>query len=640
MGVVPEQYPSSYPTGAAYSLSGIVASLGLGPTSSSETAPGQLTPDEAPGIASPAEMAGGAFVEGSLDGGSLGAAVGVAQSAPVLDSEAGGSVDARTMPASDLAAVKTKDGFSPYRQAFGERWLFSLAGAAGIGGALLQMLSGSGSWPVPRALVPGGTGAPASTRISSHVEAAQSSGGSRGLPPFSGLRDEAGRSHEDFGGVSPISGARIDLQDGAAPSSGHSGSDSPISGEGRSPLSFSSLDGVARSSGHSGSDSAVSREGRGPLPFSSPEGLVFRSAWEAALLRGILTPTDYSTSGASTGQSSAAPDLAIGAIPSTGGVSDLSVGAKGPPTRELGVLRLATSLRTSLLAASASMLSTRVSPSGSAGAPETSRPASLEEGVLGVEMRSGSFVRSGTSGLQRRVDRFDISREAPLTNTKIQVPPVQSFATAYLPVLQAAIASRAMLAAGVAGPGPSTFSLARATPGDGQPSGLDSRVSSGAASVAQAALTVSVPASERDLEASLSSMSREGRGNAEGVFFGLEAVAKALSLAASLPSAAQASSGTAVVPPRAAAQPRTTTASRQTAAGAPAEVHYTVEAPAPRAEDWRSAPEEALTRMLGDPDRAPTSKSQDSPQEPDDRELRRKIEKMIEEELRRYGYQP
>jgi len=55
-------------------------------------------------------------------------------------------------------------------------------------------------------------------------------------------------------------------------------------------------------------------------------------------------------------------------------------------------------------------------------------------------------------------------------------------------------------------------------------------------------------------------------------------------------------------------------------------------------EGWRSGPEEALTRMLGEPSKQPPAAGTEPPQEQDDRELRRKIEKMIDEDLRRHGY--
>ncbi len=302
-----------------------------------------------------------------------------------------------------------------------------------------------------------------------------------------------------------------------------------------------------------------------------------------------------------------------------------------------------------------------------------------------------SSPRSGPSGVGSRVDRV-VPSGAEVREGGQQPPTAPGFTTSYLPALQAALAQRAMLAARVTGSAARAFSLGAALPprpetdwGRGlgtaaTPPGtafspfsetaqpdisavlpaarpesrrpdLSSRESgvSGTRGVGPAAPSQPSPASppslpvtpagtETELEAAPASRSREGRATIDGSFFGLEAVAQTLSLAARLPSAARLTGSVAPPIPRASAQPRGAAAARQTTAQAPSEAMHAAGQSPQLVEGWRSGPEEALTRMLGEPSKQPPAAGTEPPQEQDDRELRRKIEKMIDEDLRRHGY--
>ena len=153
------------------------------------------------------------------------------------------------------------------------------------------------------------------------------------------------------------------------------------------------------------------------------------------------------------------------------------------------------------------------------------------------------------------------------------------------------------------------------------------------------AIQVAPPSAGGELDAAVASTPLGRGAEPERVFFGLDVVAQALSLASKVPSAAALNATVVAAHPRIGR--RTASAvERQSERKATPEAKYQVEQSPLLLEGWRSAPEEAMNKMLGEPPRQAPGPSVEPAAEPDDRELRRRIEKMIDEELRRYGYQP
>jgi len=303
-------------------------------------------------------------------------------------------------------------------------------------------------------------------------------------------------------------------------------------------------------------------------------------------------------------------------------------------------LRVATSLRTALLEASGTAVGARTAGSPAPGAAGDSRPEPVIEGLALAERSPGTFVSVGTSGLARRVDRFGLDR-AQTRGVGQESTPAPPTAVAYLTALQAALASRATLSAGVTRSAGISSSLpSEAAGGQRAPAGFGPPAQPAPSAPARPSLLSEPATTEGELEEAGSRQPVEARGGADAAFFGLEAISQALSVAARLPSAAHMNGPIAITPPRRGIQAGSAAASRQPARGAPAEVRYAVEQPARPLDAWRSAPEDEIARMLGEQSRQPTPSSPDVSKEPDERELRRKIEKMIDEELRRYGYQP
>lgn len=123
----------------------------------------------------------------------------------------------------------------------------------------------------------------------------------------------------------------------------------------------------------------------------------------------------------------------------------------------------------------------------------------------------------------------------------------------------------------------------------------------------------------------------------EEAFFGLEPVAGVLSMAASLPRAAQHRAASS--PPRPMSVTKRDSASRRLRKSAEGRSRGERNG-SELLEGWRSEPEERADNALAENSEGGGSPSVTDLQGQDDRELRRRIERLIEEDLRRHGYQP
>ncbi len=711
LSVVPEQYPSTYPVGAAYSVSSLVASLGLGqtgrpeaPASAQEEAAARLTPEEAPGAEDATRTSRGAFVGEPLE--ARGAGIGggpsspeeTALGGPQVYAEEGGAVasssDARI---SNAQPVASRGEFASFAPVFGKRWLQSIAEAASIGGAMLGMLTGSAALPwdgtwiqkvgaearptLPSRSVSGQAIAPPSSAVGGGrilgrgaiVPEAQAAPEARATQLSSTVSGQPIAPSSSGVDGSRASGRRelIPEVEAAPAGTATSPSATPASTEVPRGTEWRDLakreEDISPTSGRN-----VPARPQEPESSQAPHRQAGISTWEAAtLLPGILTP---SLSAALSAQAPPSPSasLDLNSRPAVS-ISTSGLGLEGEtaPRQSFDALRLAASLRSALLGVSASLMGARTTLPAESAMKPTLRPQLAQYLEATAGRGPGTFVSTGASGVSRRVDSFELSR-AQRAREAFQGPTeVASFATTNLAALQAAFVSRGLIPGGAVGRAGSAPSLTieaaggegqKATPGTlapasrsplarralGQSSAapelssreLEERAHATNAGRDHSASRGVSPTSERDLEAVLASLSREGRGNAEGVFFGLEAVAHALSLAARLPSAAQLNGALAPMPSRTRAPAKGTAPARQAAREGSSEVGFTAEPSRQSAEGWRSVPEESISRMLGEPSGRPTPPAQDAAVEPDDRELRRKIERIIDEDLRRYGYQP
>jgi len=702
MPVVPEQYPSSYPVGVAFSISAMVASLGLGPPAPSsvpavEGQAGRVGLGADSGKEEETGTGGTALVGGTietLEPGLAGASPLQAETSPPSQLDTGAYSSPTRAGLDDGAQPSPFHAeFAPLQPLFGDRWATAVASAAGIGRAMLGLLSLAETSPA----YGGSWSRDAETRtygVPSQVGAVRGYG-----PAGSDLETDRASTPETNLGREPLpSPGRTRPLDALVSASDYLRStrwqkvrlESAVSAAQSSPPSAYPRSESDLDLAPGGIDAGQSPLGgyrpsraedwaRGTLSASylraSP------SVWKAVtLLPGILAPV----------------------------VASVGRGRGRRSSRRFQALRLATSLRSSLLAEFASaagaqvwdfvagphtalggalgvahlMTGTEVVSEAAAGlvaagsltapqrfaGPSPPLPASLAAGVGSIETgsdesgepsthtpsprgslegvvspgerASGTFVRERTPALAKRVDLFDLGGVGEAGPVAGGPQPALS-RTAYLPLLLAASASRAILAAGVSAWAARASALAaelagseRAAPGAGLP------LPAGRTTMVEPSPPVSLPPLERELEAA-SPFRPLGRGeDTEGVFFGLEAIAQALSLAASLPSAARSQGTGALLPPRTAAQPRATAAVGRAPGTASPEAQYAGE-PSPRPQEaWRSVPEETIARMLGEASRRPTHPGEEAPQESDDRELRRKLEKIVDEELRRHGYQP
>ncbi len=754
--LVPEQYPSSYPAGEAYAVSSLSASLGIGRRleareGGSTGAVPALSAGEAPGIEDAVQKSGGALL-----GGDLGPQPGVPGAAPVthlldegpsppeasLGAEPGVEPPRPAMGAAAPAHVPERAG-----PVLGDGWLASVAAVAGIGAAVLALLTassharGAGSH-IQAALTPGTSalegsrapprtdpGLPVSSPVAPGAGFVLSSSPERSSPAFPGLEHdgEPGR-------------AQAGLPD---PSTRPPAQGPPVGGR---P--------AAR-----GAPSAPPWDTTPALPLA-------RSVWESVtLLPGILTPPSswasapglgaagsprVPTAGAmavapGAGESDRPADRATGAFeppglssrsaplaspaevrrlprspgvgPGPSGSPPLEAGAGGTavPADEADAVQTASSVRDLLLSSSSELIGASGStvPGGSSlvagpqprlslgerapaskpgagphpspgrrAAPADARRIQTEPEPGGVEMPGQSFAASGVDGVKgtgpteepregepggrsgagRALPRAAVEGVSPRIGSEASgLPAVAGGKTppgvggipgeprghgeeppsgipnlgagrawsplesAYLPALVAALSSR------VAPPSmsrvpPTALPLPERTGGDGAPPAQGqsslSRVQDGgeAHGLARPSRRVEEP-------------------GLEGAFEGLESVAEALAVVAALPTTARLDAT--VSPPARGAMAQTKQgvarqAPKLTGADEPMEPR-----PGSRLlEGWKSAPEEAVARVLAEaPGQGQQRRGAEAP-EPDDRELRRKIEKLVEEDLRRHGYQP
>ena len=546
--------PSSYPDGTAFSLSSVVARLGIAVSAPTSFAPlpgkepngsslvGEPKADGSPVPALGTTGSALADEEREFSGGPLGASMPFAAgevapggAPPAGDSHelepAASSPDGPPLVA-ELRSESREGSLPGGGQVFGERWLAAVAMAAGLGGTMIAAISHSGS------------SAPATLAV-------------RGLVP------------------SPGASFRPPSPDGVAS---------------RPPRAEPSV------------EVAVPRAGGARGPGSPPE-------------------------------------------------------AEALPPAEFGALSLASSVRSLLLSTAASLVGARV-----ATYPVGRRVAALRPVPVASsgETDPQTFARTEVPSLARTVDQLSISREPGGWEPGPQPVALES---AYLPALQAVVASRFRLAARLAGSAASASSLAaeaaeigrgRSPPtpeiapsgqeGLAAPVGPSGRAYQGKPSLptVQAQGRVGPPlgaaSPEAKVEDAVLSLHVEGRRGAGSAFFGMEAVAKALSLAARVPRRAELDA--AVTPaPSTAARAKTSPAPRAETRSTGSKAEFAVEPSPGLTEAWRSAPEEAIEAILKEPSSGLSDLPRDSTEEVDDRDLRRRIERILDEELRRHGYE-
>ena len=509
---------------------------------------------------------------------------------------------------------KGRPGLPHHTLLFGDRWLASVAAATGIGGSLLDALAFPAS-PVSN-LIP-------VSLVTAHRAASPpaATAGPTGEPVL--LRDIPAR---------PGEATRPRLDQGLAP-------------DARPRYTPAGL-------------LAPDTTSPAPTPAS-------RSVWEqATLLPGILTPAFAVRDGG--GRS------AIPAYQRNLSSSRAPAAEPGPPGtpggRWSGVLAAAGAVRRAILEASAGHLgggqvpelssrSARGARPGyggsglSAGAPQAwSEPITMPTQVTAspgpsplVEPRRGegpsptfapssSVLAAASAAYPSEATGNSTPPDSRMRGGPTEAPRASSLETTYFPAIQTALTARLRLAA-PGGPLPSlvipsggggTANLVRSAPP--VPGLHGSRLG------APGQETAPREASPGDSETG------PRQETVATDFFGLDAVAQTFSLAYMLPSTAVR--GGAVVPRRVVAPAASGTAKPSSRVAHEAEVRFAPPRPPEFSEPWRSQPEEAISDALADASIGSPATIGEPPHEPDDRDLRRRIEKMIDEELRRYGYQP
>lgn len=681
--LVLEQYPSTYPLGDAYAVSRITASLGLDrsgagvPPGTAATAVG-VTEEEAPGLENPSQTSGGAFLGAPLESRQVGSTASFAQGAAAgevpspLDAQLG--AEAATEPGrAESAAIPPPRTALQAHQLFGERWLASIATAAGIGAAMIDLLTGTGAHgpgsSSRETLVntpegPRRYGSASTPLVPSPLEearglravqpASDAATLSRGLPAYSLGAAPAPRSAWEVATTLPGILTPLDLF-GVKETGTRGALAAPGAATGASPT-------------------AGREAGQPSRPLAERPGLLELEAGSSSASSPM--PPPGAPDGAPT------PSPSVSDSPSGGPAP--TFGSEAAPTSRPAypdALALAASLRVALLGTSSSLIGAW-RPQGTAAhadrAPGTSwlaqgestLPAALEELKIGttyaraprstseaVEPPIPRYSNSPTSppagtrlqGLPTAPTGLDdlVIETAPLTSeespeqatrpgeeaaepgrepstseaspqTRFQTPLRGPLSEAYFPALLAAIAARVPLGTGT---------RLRVSPSQPREAGAQPAAARAATPGAPLLRIPALPT--RDEPAQLAR---------ETDFFGLESVAETLSIAAALHGASQLGAVVPPPPPRVASRVRDA-APREVSKASPEQAPEPGQA-SRLLEGWRSAPEEAVARVISE---APASGRQPQgaqPQEADDRELRRKIERLIEEDLRRHGYQP
>lgn len=534
---------------------------------------------------------------------------------PLLSASEGPLTEARVLGSSGVPSGQRRPALAPDRTLFGDRWVASVAAATAMGGSLLEALALP--WQAASAL---GTAATLQGGARGGRPSAPLSASSRGAAFLSEsiTPGTAPTTYAELPATRPPTGALdMPLRDRGTPRLAQGSS-----GAGTTPFYSSS---VSLASGGPTSASWASRVG----------AAVPRSIWEeVTLLPGILTPA-YAIAAAEERRPSPSGSRAPEASGEPTSPTAESLG--GAPTR-FDVLEAASLVRRAVLGGSAGPLGARQIGGLAPGTAFVAGPPYPAGGV--PPTAPGWIATTPTSATPRAgIESTSAPEETEMRGGLAGIPPARYLETLRFPSIQAALTSIALLGASLSLPAGAAEFLPEGPP----PSASAASVAAGPRDIPARSVPAQTapPAESRPAESALGAPRLLETGRLEGPivndFFGLEAVAQAISIASRLPSTSQVG-GSAFVFPQRVVPPTRAAGRAPPARSPPAQVQLATERPAEVNERLRSASEEAISEVLADTSSRP-SLGGASPHEPDDRELRKRIERMIEEELRRYGYQ-